>query len=129
MTPIQEFLNILAETAERECGLSSSISLKELPAAGGIYAEAGEGFAESRYYSKKEVRMVPVLFLCRDADQERCLGQLEAISLYFSRLKRYPQGESFFWLDTATAKTPSKIGRDEDGTYHYSCILNCKLYF
>lgn len=36
--------------------------------------------------------------------------------------------KTFAWLNTEIAKEPSKIGRDEDGVYHYSCILNCKIY-
>lgn len=129
MTPLTEFLTVLVETAQKECDLSYPISLEELPAAGGLYAEAGEGFAQSTYFNKTEIKTVPVLFLCRDADQKRCLAQLETICNYFQRLKKYPSGSNFFWLNAEIAKYPSKIGRDEDGTYHYSCILNCKIYF
>ena len=57
------------------------------------------------------------------------LEQLESICNYFQKLKKHPNGESFSWLNTEIAKYPSKIGRDEDGTYHYSCILRCLLYF
>ena len=129
MSILEEFMNLLADTAEKNCNLQCKISLKELPAEGGIYAEPGEGYGETRYYDKTEIRMVPVLFLCRNADQKKCLEYLENICQYFSRLKVYPQGENFSWLDTEVAKSPSRIGRDEDGVYHYSCILNCKLYF
>lgn len=129
MTPISEFLNVIAETAEKECELNYPVSLEELPAEGGLYAEAGEGFVQSTYFNKTEIKTVPVLFLCRDVDQQRCLGQLESICNYFQRLKKYPSGETFSWLDAEIVKYPSKIGRDEDGVYHYSAILNCKLYF
>lgn len=129
MIPVSEFLTVIAETAEKECGLYWPVSLEELQACGGIYAEAGEGFAQGTYYDKTEIKTVPVLFLCRDADQQRCLRQLESICNYFQRLKKYPSGETFSWLDAEIAKYPSKIGRDEDGVYHYSAILNCKLYF
>lgn len=129
MSILEEFMNLLADTAEKECHLKGGISLKELPAGGGLYAEPGEGYGDSQYYDKSEIRIVPVLFLCREKDQRKCLSQLENICMYFSRLKQYPQGEAFSWLDAETAKSPSRIGRDEDGMYHYSCILNCKLYF
>lgn len=129
MNALSEFLTLIAETAEQNCDLKYPISLKELKKEGGIYAELGEGFADVRYYDKKEIRTVSVLFLCRDGDQSKCMGQLESISMYISRLKKYPEASSFCWLDAEIAKQPSKIGRDEDGTYHYSCILNCKLYY
>ena len=129
MSILEEFMNLLADAAEENCKLGSQISLKELSAEGGIYAEPGEGYGEARYYDKTEIRMVPVLFLCRNADQRKCMEYLENICQYFSRLKTYPQGNYLSWLDAEVAKTPNKIGRDEDGVYHYSCILNCKLYF
>lgn len=129
MTPVSEFMEVLADTAQKECELYWPVSLEELAADGGLYAEAGEGFAQSSYYDKTEIKTIPVLFLCRDADQQRCFGQLESIVNYFQRLKKYPSGETFSWLNAEIVKYPSKIGRDEDETYHYSAILNCKLYF
>ncbi len=129
MTPQIEFMEVLVQAAEQNCNLNSSISLEELSARNSIYAELGTGFINDTYYDKSTVRIFPVLFLSRDADQQRCLEQLADICNYFQRLKEYPRGESFTWLDTEVAKEPSKIGRDEDGTYHYSCVLNCKVYF
>lgn len=129
MTPIEEFMDILTKAAEENCGLDSIISLEELQKEGGLYAEPGEGFAETKYFDKTEIKDIPVLFLCRNADQKRALEQLENICNYFQRLKEYPSGETFAWMNAEIAKYPSKIGRDEDGVYHYSAILNCKLYF
>ncbi len=129
MTPLEEFLDILSKTAEENCRLDSEISLEELPAEGGIYAELGEGFIITQYYDRAELKTIPVLFLCRNADQKRCLEQLESICSYFTRLRTYPQGRSFVWKNAETAKEPGKIGRDEDGVYHYSCILNCKIFY
>lgn len=129
MTPQGEFLQLLAETAEQNCGLDGPISLEELSAGNSLYAELGDGFTESTYYDKSTVKTVPVLFLCRNTDQRRCLEQLESICNYFQRSKTYPQGKTFSWMDTTIAKEPSKIGRDEDGTWHYSCLLNCKIFY
>ena len=129
MTPLTEFLELMLETAEQNCDLDNPISTKELPAVGGIYAELGSGSTEMTYYDKSTVKTVPVLFLCRAADQQRCLEQLSSICEYFQRLKKYPQGSCFAWLDSEIAKEPSKIGRDEDGVWHYSCILNNKIYY
>ncbi len=129
MTPQTELLELIAKTAEENCELDTEISLKELPAAGGLYAELGDGFLDTAYYDKSTVKVIPVLFLCRHRDQKRGLEELAVISSYFQRLKKYPQGETFAWLDTEIAKEPNKIGRDEDGVYHFSCILNCKIYY
>lgn len=129
MTPQREFLELLAGTAEKNCSLDGPISLEELSAGNSLYAELGDGFTESTYYDKSTVKTVPVLFLCRNTDQRRCLEQLESICNYFQRLRSYPSGKTFSWMDATIAKEPSKIGRDEDGTYHYSCILNCKIFY
>lgn len=125
---LTELLEVITATVEGHCKLDTGITLEELPAEGGIYAELGEGFGESTSYNKQEIKVIPVLFLCRHPDQKRCLGQLCEISGYLQGLKQYPQGKTFVWLNTEIAKEPSKIGRDEDGVYHYSCILNCKIY-
>ncbi len=129
MTPQTELLELITETAENNCNLDTSISLKELPAEGGLYVELGEGFGNATYYDKSTEKTIPVLFLCRHVDQERGLEELSEISHYFQRLRQYPQAKTFAWLDTEIAKEPNKIGRDEDGVYHFSCILNCKIYY
>ncbi|RHQ25555.1 hypothetical protein DWZ08_06275 [Clostridiaceae bacterium AF29-16BH] len=129
VTPLIEFMETLKRTAEENCCLGSEVSLDELPAGGGIYAEPGEGSTADTTYNKAEMKTIPVLFLCRNESQQKCLEQLESICNYFQKLKKHPNGESFSWLNTEIAKYPSKIGRDEDGTYHYSCILRCLLYF
>lgn len=130
MTPQSEFLDIICNAAEDNCKLDTKISLIELPPEGGLYAELGEGFGDGAYYSKgQRTRTIPVLFLCRHISQQRCLDQLSDICNYFEELKQYPQGHLVSWLNAETAKEPSKIGRDEDGVYHYSCIVNCLVYF
>ena len=129
MTPQTEFLDLICDTAERNCDLGAEISLKELPAEGGIYAELGEGIGDSPYYDKSAVRTMPVLFLCRDADQRRGMDRLCRICNYMQGLRQYPQGRTVSWLDARVAKEPNKIGRDDDGVYHFSCILNCQIYF
>lgn len=129
MTPLIELLELITGTVEENCNLDTDISLEELPEEGGLYAELGDGFAESIFYDKGTVKMIPVLFLCRHSDQRRGLEELCEISGYLQRLKKYPQGKSFSWLDTEIVKEPGKIGRDEDGCWHFSCILNCKIYY
>lgn len=129
MTPQTELLDLLVDTVEENCKLDAKISLKELGKNGGIYAELGDGFTDTTYYNKQELKTVPVLFLCRHKDQRQCLEWLYSICHYLQRLKEYPQGSCVSWLDTTIAKEPSKIGRDEDGVYHYSCILNCKIFY
>ena len=111
MTPLAEFVSLLVKTAEEKCDLDSAISLRELPKEGGIYAEMGEGFTEETFYNKSTVKRIPVLFLCRNADQERCLSQLESICNYFERLKSYPEGSCMKWLTTEVAKArPASAG-------------------
>ena len=62
MTPLREFMETLKKTAEENCILDSEICLDELPASGGIYAELGEGFTDTIYYNKMEIKTVPGAF-------------------------------------------------------------------
>ena len=57
---LTELLELIADTAEKNCNLGTEISLEELPKDGGIYAELGEGFTESVSYNKQEVKTIPV---------------------------------------------------------------------
>ena len=50
---LTELLELVADTAEKNCSLDTEISLEELPKDGGIYAELGEGFTESVSYNKQ----------------------------------------------------------------------------
>lgn len=129
MIPQTEFMEILCETVEKNCNLSCSISLKELKAENSLYAEAGEGFIDTQFFDKSTVVVIPVLFLCRNSDQEKGMTILSHICNYLQRLKEYPSGETFGWLDSEIIKQPNKIGRDEDGVYNLSCIMNCRIYF
>lgn len=129
MSVLAEFLNLLADTVENHCDLEYEISLEELKADGGIYAELGEGFMATEYYDKSTLKTMPVLFMCRDKSQQTCMEQLCKICDYLQRLKEYPSGDTFAWKDVTIAKEPSKIGRDEGGMYHYSCILNCRIFY
>ena len=65
MTPQTELLELIAETAENNCNLDTPISLKELPAEGGLYAELGEGFEDALYYDKSTEKTIPVLMWIR----------------------------------------------------------------
>ena len=129
MSVLAEFLDLLADTVEKQCDLEYEISLEELKADGGIYAELGEGFTETEYYNKSTLKTIPVLFMCRDKSQQNCMEQLCKICDYLQRLKEYPSGNTFAWKDVTIAKEPSKIGRDEGGMYHYSGIFNCQIFY
>lgn len=129
MIPQEEFMILVRDTVQENCSLDSKISLKELEPKGGLYAELGSGFMSGQFYDKSAVRTMPVLFLCRDASQKKCVEQLGSICNYLQTLKKYPQGQTMSWLNAVTAKEPSKIGRDEDGMYNYSCIVNCTVFF
>ena len=129
MAPQTEFLDVLLNTVEANCSLGTVISLKELGANEGIYVELGQGSTDTVYYNKQMIKVIPAMFMSRHKSQKQCMDWLCSICDYLQRLKIYPHGETFAWLDTAVVEEPSKTGRDEDGTYRYSCLLNCKIYF
>ena len=62
---LTELREVITATVEEHCKLDTEITLEELSAEGGIYAELGEGFGESTSYNKQEIKVIPVLFLCR----------------------------------------------------------------
>ena len=79
--------------------------------------------------TRRRIRRYRYYFYADVKNKGRGLEQLEQICDYWQRMKVYPQGKSFSLLNVTIAKEPNKIGRDEDGVYHFSCILNCEIYY
>ena len=127
MEPQVELLNLIVKTAWDK--LEISVSLDGLPSDGGVAAELAAGYNDGYYYDKSSIRILPVLFLSKSKDQQACVNDLSRICNYFHPLKTYPAAESFSWLDAVTATEPNKTGRQEDGQYIYSAIINMKIYF
>lgn len=127
MEPQVELLSLIVETAQSI--LDITINLDGLPSDGGICAELAAGYNDGLYYDKSAIRILPVLFMSKNKDQQACVNDLSRICNYFQSLKVYPLAESFSWLDAVTATEPNKTGKQEDGQYIYSAIMNMKIYF
>ena len=127
MEPQVELMNLIVEAIKNQCEIY--VSLDGLPKHGGVSAELAAGYIESLYYSKEAIRVIPVLFLSKDRNQEDCANWLCQICNCLQTMKIYPSAESFSWLDATTATEPNKIGKQEDGQYIYSAIVNMKIYF
>ena len=125
--PLTEFQDQLVDWLKTDLNLE--ISLDELPPGGGLYAETGASQTVSSYYDKTALWTIPVLFLSKNADQKAGMENLSMICNFLHKRKSYPSGQSFAWKDAQTVTQPNKIGRDEDGKYLHSCIVNCKIYF
>lgn len=123
-----DILNLIVDTLESGGGLGGKISLEELPANGGLYAELGPGYNEALYYSKSSIRLIPVIFQAKSMDQAWCVQQLDQIGESLQRRREYPQAEGCLWLDAVIASGPSKVGRQEDGQYIYTATVNTKFY-
>lgn len=127
MEPQVELLSLIIETVQSI--LDITINLDGLPADGGICAELAAGYNVGLYYDKSAIRILPVLFMSKNKDQQACINDLSRVCNYFQSLKVYPLAESFSWLDAVTATEPNKTGKQEDGQYIYSAIMNMKIYF
>lgn len=125
--PQVELLELITNEIENGCGLS--VSLNELPPDGGLYAEWSAGYIERMYFDKTAIRIMPLLLLCKNIDQKKCLNDLCKICNYLHSARQYLQGKNVAWKDATTATEPNKIGRQEDGQYIYSCIINIECYF
>ncbi len=125
--PQMGLLNLIVDTVREDLGYE--ISLTELPAEGGLYAECGTGRYDSLYYNKTAVRIIPVQFSCRDSDPKQCTEKLLGIINMLERKKTYPQGTGFFWMDASAAPDSDKRNLEQDGKYRCSCIVNCKLFY
>ena len=127
MEPQVELLDLICTAVKNSCEID--LTLEGTPADGGVSAELSPGYTDSLYYSKKAIRIIPILFLSKNKDQRECLRRLSKICNYLQALKIYPQGSSFTWLDAETATEPNRVGRQEDGQWIYSAVVNMKIYF
>ena len=127
MEPQVELMDLVRRAVKEKCDIE--VCLDGTPKHGGVSAELGAGYAEELYYSKKAIRIIPVLFLSKGKDQAECLNQLCRICNCLQPMKQYPQAEACAWLDAVTATEPNLVGRQEDGQWIYSAIMNMKIYF
>ncbi len=127
MEPQVELMELTKKAVEENCGIR--ICLDGTPNDGGVSAEVGAGYIDSQYYTKEAIRVLQVLFLSKGSDQVECLDQLGRICNMFQAMRQYPPAESFTWLDAVTATEPNLVGRQEDGQWIYSAVVNMKIYF
>lgn len=127
MEPQVELMNLVRKTINDGCGIY--VHLDGTPKHGGVSAELGAGYTDVLYYSKKAIRILPILFLSKGKDQVDCLDRLSQSCNYLQSLNRYPEAEGFAWLDAVTATEPNLVGRQEDGQWIYSAVMNMKIYF
>ena len=121
-----DFLELVVETLEQACTLPE-IRLDAL-ADSGLYAAFDPGYDQARYYDRKGIRLWPVSFMAKNVDQETCIGQLDTICSYLQHLKQYPQRTGFSWVNADVANYPSRVTRQEDGQYIYSCTIHMQVY-
>ena len=93
MEPQVELMQLIRKTINNNCGIE--VCLDGTPKRGGVSAELSAGYADSLYYSKKSIRIIPVLFLSKGKNQAACLNQLCRICNDLQHLKQYPQAEGF----------------------------------
>ena len=127
MTPQVELLELIRKEISDSCKMP--LRLDGMPAKGGISAELAPGYTDSLYYDKSAIRIIPVLFMSKGKDQRTVVNDLCQVCNCLQRLKTYPQTDGFVWLDVETATEPNLVGRQEDGQYMYSAVMNAKIYF
>lgn len=132
MTPQTEFLNLLCDTIEENVPLEYSLSPENQSensvSENIIYINFGEGITDTQYYDKTSILNIPVHFFCK-GNTEQDIEQLSRICNYLQRLKAYPNGTQFKWVDVSIRKQPGRTEQSENNDYRLSCIINCKIYF
>ena len=105
------------------------IRIDGLPTDGGISCEIAPGYNKDIYLNKRSSKVIPLLFLCKSKNQITTLDTLCKIGNYLQGLKEYPNGTSFEWINAEVSSEPSLVGKQEDGQYIYSCIIDITIYF
>ncbi|MDF2950785.1 MAG: Bacteriophage minor capsid protein [Anaerocolumna sp.] len=127
--PQGEALNIVISTLEDNLSLFSTIRISSLPTDGGISCEISPGYNQDIFLNKKANKVIPLLFLCKNSNQIAVYDTLCKIGNYLQGLKEYPNGATFEWLNAEVSSEPSLVGKQENGQYIYSCIVDITIYF
>ena len=128
MEPQLEMVNVLIDTIQTNLSLFSMISINSLPADGGIYVEIRPSYSKSVYLNKKSSQIIPVIFKCKNADQNIALNAIYSIGNYLQALKTYPSGSTFKWLKAEVVESePDLVGKQEDGSFIYTCKINITI--
>ena len=129
MEPQVEMINVVLDAIETNLTLFDIIRINGLPTDGGISCEISPGYNKDIYLNKKSSKVIPLLFLCKNLNQITALNTLCMIGNYLQGLKEYPNGATFDWLNAEVSSEPSLVGKQDDGKYIYSCIVDITIYF
>lgn len=129
MEPQVEMINKVLDTIEGNLTLFDTVHIDGLPKNRGISCEIAPGYNKDIYLNKQASKIIPLLFLCKNNNQITALDTLFKIGNYLQRLKVYPNGMSFEWMNAEVSSEPSLIGKQDDGQYIYSCIVDITIYF
>lgn len=114
---LTELLEVITATVEGHCKLDTGITLEELPAEGGIYAELGDGFEESTSYNKQEQALS---MLIRNRWNLRLLKPAEQLKLMQDITSRYIEVEK----RPQIKKSPVPVlDFERDGDYIYASFM------
>jgi hypothetical protein len=127
--PQVEMINKVIDTIETNLDLFSTIHIDGLPTDGGISCEIAPGYNKDIYLNKQASKVIPLLFLGKGKDQITVLNTLCSIGNYLQGLKVYPNGATFEWITSEVSSEPSLVGKQNDGQYIYSCIVDITIYF
>lgn len=126
MKPIEELmLNIKKDLKEN---LQLDANLSELPQNGGIYLEVGIVTEKNYIRNAQCKRTVPVLFMCKQADEPKAIETLEKICQHYRELKKPPAGKSYRAFSAGVTAGTHKTGRTEDLQVIYSAIIVYTIY-
>lgn len=127
---LTELLTHIVDILETNLTLSDDIIINTLEVDGGISLQLSSGSNENYFKCKSMYITIPLLFLCKNADQQTCINDLDAITSYLNDLTEYPQPSSGEWqlANIVISTYPNYVDKEDNGKFIYSTVVDCKIF-
>jgi len=108
--------------------LYSTVNVGSLPSDNGISMYIGPGSPDEIYLDKASRNSFSLVINAKHSNQLTCLGALDNIHSYLTKLKDYPVGDGYQILNILTTTSPNYISKEDSGQWIFGSILEVQFY-
>ncbi|MPW26259.1 hypothetical protein GC105_10715 [Alkalibaculum sp. M08DMB] len=105
-----------------------TISIGSLPPNNGIAMYIGSGAQDTMFLNKGSENNISLVVNAKNSNHSICLESLSNIHSHLTKLKDYPNSDTFQILNIRTSSAPSWIGKEQNSQHLYGSILEVSFY-
>ena len=103
-------------------------TIGQLSCDGGCSAQIAPSRTDTIFLDRSSLQVLSILVFGKGKDQQLVLNNLFSICNTLSKLTAYPTDTGWKVTSIEVATPPSPVGKQEDGQWIFSCILDVHFY-